>query len=88
MLYNLFNVRGEKEVLYMTNTLPKVKARMKQLQDSQRGVKTNYVIRKAEEDDEKYRKPPVMRFDPSGDAGTSKHNRRKAKAKKIKRRNP
>lgn len=88
MLYDLIHTRGEKEIVYMTDSLPKVKRRMKQLQDSQRGIRTNYLIRKSSEDAEKYRKPPNMNFDPSGDAGSKKHNHRKARAKRIKKRNP
>jgi hypothetical protein len=88
MLYNLIQVRGGKETLYMTNTLPKVRARMIQLRQSLRGKNLQFEIRKAEETDEKYRKPPVMNFCPSGDAGTKKHFQRKLKAKRIKKRNP
>ncbi len=88
MLYDLVHTRGEKEIVYMTDTFTKVRSRMKQLRESQKGVKTNYLIRPAAEDADKYRRPPNMSFDPSGDAGTKKHIRRKAKAKRIKKRNP
>ena len=88
MLYDLIQVRGGKETLYMTNSLPKVKARKAQLLQSLRGKNLFFAIRKAEEGNEKYRKPPAMNFDPSGDATTKKHIQRKLKAKRIRKRNP
>lgn len=89
MLYNLIQLRGKAEgTLYMTGELPKVRARMKQLRQSLRGKGYNFVIRPADIDAEKYRRPPVMNFDPSGDAGTKNYRGRVAKAKKIKKRNP
>ena len=72
----------------MTDTLPKVKARKTALETSQRKQRTNYSIRPANEDEEKYRRPPSFNFDPSGDAGSKKYLDRKAKAKRIKQKNP
>ena len=88
MLHDLVQTRGGKETIYMTDTFPKVKARRKVLLDSQRGMNLNYEIRPAAEGAVKYRRPPNMNFDPSGDAGSKKYINRKAKAKRIKQRNP
>jgi len=88
MLYNLFQTRSGKETLFMTDSLPKCRARMLQLRQSTRGKNWQFQIRPAEETDEKYRKPPCMNFDPSGDTGSKKHLHRKARAKKIRKRNP
>jgi hypothetical protein len=72
----------------MTDVLTKVKARKKVLENSQRGQRTNYSIRPALEDEEKYRRPPNLNFNPSGDAGSRKHLHRIARAKRIKQKNP
>lgn len=88
MLYNLYQTRGGKETLYMTGDLKKVRARMIQLRQSLRGKNLHFEIIPAEEGDEKYRRPPNMNFDPSGDAGGKKHLHRLARAKRIKKRNP
>lgn len=88
MLYTLVKTHGGKETVYMTDVLPKVKARKKALETSQRGQRPNYSIRPANEDELKYRRPPSFNFDPSGDAGSAKYIRRKAKAKRIKQKNP
>jgi hypothetical protein len=89
MLYDLIQTRGGKETLYMTDHLPKVKARMAELRRSLRGQGLTFTYRpNVDEDALKYRKPPNMNFNPSGDAGTKKHIHRKARAKKIKKRNP
>jgi hypothetical protein len=88
MLYNLIQIKGGEETVFMIGELPKVRDRQKQLRQSQRGKKITYVIRPAEEGDEKYRKPPSMNFCPSGDADTRGYRDRKAKAKRIKKRNP
>lgn len=87
-LFTLVHVRSGKEEIYMTDVWTKVKARKKVLETSQRGKKTNYSIRPATEDEEKYRRPPSFNFDPSGDAGSKKHRHRKARAKSIKQKNP
>lgn len=87
MLYNLIQTRG-KEVVYMTDSLPKCRARMIQLRQSLRGKGLTFEIRPAEPGEEKYRKPPCMNFCPSGDAGSKKYLHRKARAKKIRKRNP
>lgn len=87
MLYNLVQIRGGKETIYMTDTRIKCMARKKVLLDSQRG-KNHYYIIVSTEDTEKYRKPPNMNFDPSGDAGSRKYRNRKAKAKHLKKNNP
>ena len=86
MLHNLIQIKGGKETVFMTDTLKKVQARQKQLRDSQRGQKVTYVIRDAEEGEEKYKRAPDMNFCPSGDAGTRKYRNHKARAKKIKKR--
>jgi hypothetical protein len=87
-LFTLVLTKSGKEVAYMTDTLVKVKARKKTLENSQRGIRTNYSIRPALEDEEKYRRPPNFNFDPSGDAGSKKYLQRKARAKRIKQKNP
>lgn len=86
MLYDLVLVKSGKETVYMTDTLPKVKARKRALETSQRKDRPNYVIREAE-DNVKYRRPPSFNFDPSGDAGSKKYLKRKANAKRIKQKN-
>lgn len=64
MLYNLIQKRRGKETVVMTDELPKVRDRMKQLRGSQRkGVGRNqdrveYRVEPATDDDEKYKKPP------------------------------
>jgi hypothetical protein len=88
MLYDLIQTRGGKETIYMTDSLPKVKARMAQLRASLRGKGLTFTYREAEEGAEKYRRPPNMNFCPSGDAGTKKYRNRVARAKKIKKNNP
>ncbi len=87
-LYTLVKIQSGKETVYMTDALPKVKARKKALEQSQRGQRTNYSIRPANPDELKYRRPPSFNFDPSGDAGSRKYVSRKAKAKRIKQKNP
>lgn len=87
MLHNLVQIRGGKETLYMTDTLPKVRDRMKQLRQSLRGKGLFFQIRPAEEGAKKYRRPPNLNFDPSGDAGTPKYKRRVEKAKRIRKKN-
>lgn len=47
MLHTLVRTHGGKETVYMTDTLPKVKARKKALETSQRGQRANYSIRPA-----------------------------------------
>lgn len=88
MLHTLVKIHGGKETVYMTDVLPKVKARKKALENSQRGQRPNYSIRPAHPEELKYRRPPSFNFDPSGDAGSSSYIRRKAKAKRIKQKNP
>jgi len=46
-----------------------------------------YVIVEAG-DNVKYRRPPAMNFDPSGDAGSRKYLKRKAASKRIRQKNP
>ncbi len=87
-LYSLVLTKSGKETVYMTGDIKKVKARKKILEISLRGKKTNFHIRLANEDEEKYRKPPSFNFDPSGDTGSKKHIQRKSKAKRIKQKNP
>ncbi len=87
-LFTLVLTKSGKETIYMTDTMIKVKARKKALETSQRGIRTNYSIRPALEDEEKYRRPPSFNFDPSGDAGSKKYLNRKARAKRIKQKNP
>ncbi len=87
-LFSLVHTSSNKETVYMTDVLTKVKARKKQLETSQRGKKTNYSIRPANENEEKYQRPPSMNFDPSGDANSKKYRNRKARAKRIKQKNP
>jgi hypothetical protein len=87
-LYTLVKTQSGKETVYMTDVLPKVKARKKALEQSQRGQRPNYSIRPAHPEELKYRRPPSFNFDPSGDAGSSKYLHRKAKAKRIKQKNP
>ncbi len=87
-LHTLVKIHGGKETVYMTDVLPKVKARKKTLEQSQRGQRLNYHIRPALPEELKYRRPPSFNFDPSGDAGSSKYLKRKAKAKRIKQKNP
>lgn len=87
-LYTLVRIQSGKEIVYMTDSLPKVKARKKALEQSQRWQRTNYSIRPANADELKYRRPPSFNFDPSGDAGSKKYRNRKAKAKRIKQKNP
>lgn len=87
-LFTLVSIKSEQEIVYMTDVLKKVKARKKALETSQRGTRTNYSIRPATDDEEKYQRPPSFNFDPSGDAGSKKHNHRKARAKRIKQKNP
>ena len=87
-LYSLVLVTSSKETVYMTDSLKRVKARKKALETSQRGQRNNYVVRPSVEDEEKYQRPPSFNFDPSGDAGSRKHNLRKARAKRIKQKNP
>ena len=72
----------------MTDVLAKVKARKKALEVSQRGQRMNYSIRPALPEELKYRRPPSFNFDPSGDAGSRRYLARKAKAKRIKQKNP
>ena len=74
-LHTLVLTKGGKETVYMTDSLPKVKARKKALETSQRGQRNNYSIRPAHENEVKYMRPPSFNFDPSGDAGS----RRKTK---------
>jgi hypothetical protein len=88
MLYTLIRTVSGKETIYMTDTLKKVKARKKALETSQRGQRTNYSIRSALDGEEKFMRPPSMNFDPSGDAGSRKYLRRKARVKRIKQKNP
>jgi hypothetical protein len=85
-LFTLVSVKKGKETVYMTDSLPKVKARKKALETSQRKQHTNYNIRPANEGEVKYRRPPSFNFDPSGD--TENYRKRKAKAKRIKQKNP
>lgn len=87
-LFTLVLTKSDKEVVYMTNTLKKVKARKKVLETSQRGQQKKYSIRPANEDEVKYQRPPSFNFNPSGDAGSKKHIKRKARAKRIKQKNP
>lgn len=87
-LFTLVLTKSGKEIIYMTDTLKKVKARKKTLENSQRGQRTNYSIRAAHEGEEKYQRPPSFNFDPSGDAGSRKHIQRKARVKRIKQKNP
>lgn len=88
MLHTLVRTHGGKETVYMTDTLPKVKARKRALETSQRNQRMNYSIRPAHENELKYRRPPSFNFDPSGDAGSKKYLTRKANAKRIKQKNP
>lgn len=71
----------------MTDSLPKVNDRMKTLRKSHsKGIKGDrvvYDVRPAE-DNIKYRKPPVMAFDPSGDAPQARIKRQKIKRMKCK----
>ena len=87
MLYTLIQTKSGKEVVYMTDTFKKVKARKAALENSQRGQRTYYSIRLANDDEDKYRRPPSFNFDPSGDAGSSSYIHRKQKAKRIKQKN-
>ena len=87
-LYTLVKIQSGKETVYMTDVFPKVKARKKALEQSQRGQRSNYSIRAALPEELKYRRPPSFNFDPSGDAGSKKYLSRKAKAKRIKQKNP
>ena len=84
-LFNLIQIRGGKESVYMTDSLPKCRARMKQLRNSLRNQNLTFVIRPAEEGETKYRKPPCERFFSGGDYDN--YRKRKAKAKKIKKNN-
>lgn len=77
----------EHDVIYMVDSFKRVKARKKQLEDSQRGQKKRYMIREALVDEVKYMRPPNMNFCPSGDAGSAKHIKRKARVKRIKQKN-
>lgn len=85
-LHTLVKIHGGKETVYMTDVLSKVKARKKALEQSQRGQRPNYNIRPALPEELKYRRPPSFNFDPSGD--TNNYRKRKAKAKRIKQKNP
>ncbi len=87
-LYTLVRLHKGKEEVYMTDSLPKVKARKKTLENSQRNQRMNYRIREALDNELKYKRPPSFNFDPSGDAGSAKYIKRKAKAKRIKQKNP
>lgn len=87
MLYHLIQIRGGKETIFMTDQLPRVRNRRKQLRDSHRDRNWQFVIRPAKEDAVKYRRPPNMNFDPSGDADQRKYRARKAKARKIRKEN-
>lgn len=86
-LYDLVQTRKGKETVVMTDSLPKVNARMKALRLSHKkgcgGDKVTYVVHPAE-DNIKYHKPPVFAFDPSGDAPKAKIRRQKAKRIKNK----
>lgn len=84
MLYDLVQVLGEKETVFMTGDLVKVRARRKQLRSSQRGMKHTYVIRPAGENAGKYIRPPSMNFCPGGDSGTRKHRNKKKRSAKTK----
>jgi hypothetical protein len=59
-LYDLIQKRRGKETIMMTDTLPKVNDRMKQLRSSQRkgikGDKVVYSVRPSEEQTEKFRR--------------------------------
>lgn len=61
MLFHLVRLFRGKETVMMTDTLPRVNARKKQLSSSQRkgvrGQATTYTVRPAAKDAEKYRKP-------------------------------
>ncbi len=72
----------------MVDNLKKVKARKKQLKTSRRKENINYLIRPSNEDEQKYERPPSFNFDPSGDAGHRSYLNRKAKAKRIRQKNP
>lgn len=87
-LFTLVSTKSGKEIIYMTDIFTKVKARKKVLENSQRKMNNNYSIRPAIEGEEKYRRPPSFNFDPSGDAGSGKYIKRKAKAKRVKQKNP
>ena len=87
-LHTLVLIKSGKEIVYMVDSLKKVKARKKALETSQRKQGNNYSIRPSLEDEVKYRRPPSLNFDPSGDAGSRKYLNRKAKAKRIKQKNP
>jgi hypothetical protein len=61
MLYNLVQKRRGKETVVMTDSLPKVNSRMKNLRSSQRkGIKGDRVAYSVEptEENEKYKKKP------------------------------
>lgn len=57
MLYNLIQVSQGKEIIVMTDSLPKVNNRIKVLRSSQRN-KTVYKVKKAEEETEKFKQKP------------------------------
>lgn len=61
MLYNLIQTRRGREKVFMTDTLPKINARMKALHSSQRkgvaGDKVTYSVKPTTET-EKYRQKP------------------------------
>lgn len=62
MLYNLIQLRKGKEIVVMTDNLPKVNQRMKTLRSSQRrGIKkqkVEYKIQLADDTQEKYKQSP------------------------------
>lgn len=61
-LWNLIQYRRGKESVVMTDSLPRVQARRKQLLDSQRGgirrQRVNYEVRPAPDDAEKFYQQP------------------------------
>lgn len=87
-LYTLVKVQKGKETVYMTDSFKNVNARKKTLETSQRGQRPNYSIREANSEELKYQRPPSFNFDPSGDANSKNYRNRKAKAKRIKQKNP
>ena len=60
MMYDLVCIKRGKEQVVMTDNLLKVKARMKVLKDSQRGIKQTYEIRPSQSE-EKYKKKHKFR---------------------------
>lgn len=67
MLYDLVQTRRGKETVFMTDEFKKVNDRMKVLRASQRkgirGDKVVYSVRPAQEQTEKYKKPPRKYLD-------------------------